>query len=203
MYFNGLDTTCQAHNLKVIGSNPIPATNFSNMIDKKVRRIGGLFHLLVNSGSSIANLDAKQRNLAMIDVIYTAKEMDFLVEAAEHFRENAHLYFGSYFEVIDRAAIVPACVRFLESYHRISDTDPPERPTQEPCWVRIRRVGDDFHVQADDAVSNLTCIAVMELRHQAEDQKRKDMITAIIAKSWPHRPEPDDPLLGSLEWHLQ
>ena len=37
----------------------------------------------------------------MMDVVYTAEEMDFLVKAAEHFREKSHLYVGSYFELID------------------------------------------------------------------------------------------------------
>ena len=127
-----------------------------------------------------------------MDVIYTREEMAFLVEAAEHFRDNAYLYRGSYFEAINPATFVPVCTRLLEAYARASEVELPERPTQEAGWVRIRKLGDAFHVQADDALSDLTNVAIMEFRHHADPQ-RAALITAIIAKSCPK----DDGLEGA------
>ena len=132
----------------------------------------------------------------MMDVIYTPKEMNLLVEAAEHFRENGSSYSGSYFELVNQATFVPSCIHFLEAYHRASDTDLPERPTQQPGWVRIRKVGAGFHLQADDALADLTCVALMELRHNVTDQERIALITSIIEKSWPKDSSPEQARLG-------
>jgi hypothetical protein len=71
----------------------------------------------------------------MMDVIYTPEEMDFLVEAAEHFRQN--------------------------------------------------KVGDGFHLQADNVHVDLTDAGLSELRHNVSDPERRAFISAIIAKSWP------------------
>jgi hypothetical protein len=128
----------------------------------------------------------------MMDVIYTPQEMDFPVEAAEHFREKGRLYTGSYFELIDRTTFVPCCIGFLEAYRRALDTDLPEPPTQEPGWVRIRKVGAGFRLQADEAHVDLTCVAVREFRHDTTEQERLTLITTVIAKSWPKDSNSDE-----------
>lgn len=119
-----------------------------------------------------------------MDVTYTQEEMNLLTEAAEHFHKNGHLYSGSYFTTVNIPAFVSVCGRFLEARRNASDAEP-ERPTQEHGWVRIRKVGDDFHLQADDALLDLTDAGLSSFRYDTADLGRKALITAMIDKSWP------------------
>jgi hypothetical protein len=124
------------------------------------------------------------RALAMMDVTYTQEEMNLLTEAAEHFHKNGHLYSGSYFTTVNIPAFVSVCGRFLDALKNASDAEP-ERPTQEHGWVRIRKVGDGFHLQADDALLDLTDAGLRSLGYDTTDMERKALITVVIAKSWP------------------
>jgi hypothetical protein len=117
----------------------------------------------------------------MMDVTYTREEMDLLVEAATHFHKYGHHYSGSYFETVDTAAFVAVCARFLEAYGQASDAEP-QRPTQEHGWVRIRRAGAGFHLQADNALLDLTDAGLSSMRYDVTDPKRKAFITSVIDK---------------------
>ena len=131
----------------------------------------------------------------MMDATYTQEEMNLLTEAAEHFHQYGHLYSGSYFTTVNIPAFVRVCGRFLEALKNASDAEP-ERPTQEHGWVRIRKVGDDFHLQADNALLDLTDSGLMSLRYDTADMRRKALITAVIDKSWPESIRQEAALLG-------
>jgi hypothetical protein len=136
----------------------------------------------------------------MIDVIYTPEEMDFLVRVAEPFRVNGHLYVGNYFELIDRPNFAALCARFLDAYRRADEVEA-ERPPQERGWIRIRKRGDAFHVQADNALPDLTCAAIMEFRHDPSEKERIPLITTIIQKSWPKEWTTEETLPGLQDQH--